>query len=192
MKETTMTEQTMTEAPDAIGTLRAAEAEYAAVASEIARLRTVLSGSVSEAVTRRISRQVFDKDGRVQVAGGDVVELMSRQTTATERVAARQALPGLEIRLLDAEVAVEQARTAAAEAAGVARDAALAEGLALVRKDLPGLLRTQRQLQARWQAFAAQCERIDQHLGATRFFVMAPGAQFDLFVAHCRESFEIE
>lgn len=75
------------------------------------------------------------------------------------------------------------------------REALVAEGLAVVRADLPRLLRETRRVQQQWQQFQGRCAALDQRLGQARFteaawgFVMAPGAQFGAFVAHCHESY---
>jgi hypothetical protein len=68
-----------------------------------------------------------------------------------DRVRARRALPEAEGRLLDAEVQLQAAQQHAAVVARVAHEATMREGEAVLRRELPGLLKDLRRQQQRWQ-----------------------------------------
>lgn len=165
--------------------------------AEVQRLRQLALGIAESRWIQRTSRRHFIT-GEGVAAEADITEDVLETDPAPDglaRLRAQQALPAAEQRLLEAEVQQEQARQRAAVDERVAREAVVAEGEALVRRELPRLLRETRQVQQAWQAFEAKCAALDQRLGQARFteaawgFVMAPGAQFDAFVAYCREAY---
>ena len=179
-------------------TLAEAQATLTRLQSEAAALRAALTGEVHSPTTRREEQARVTQTGAVERVLVDVLYDDVRQVSALERRQARRRLDAVVEEMKVAEEAVEVARAAAATAARAAREALVAEGLALVRRELPDLVRRQAQLQQEWQRLQGHLEALDQRLGMARFteaawgLVMAPGAQFDAFVAHCRESYGLD
>jgi hypothetical protein len=70
-------------------------------------------------------------------------------------------------------VEIRRAELAVVEAATAAHAQALADGDALIRRELPGLVQAQRTLQKQWQAFAVKLEACDHRTGGLQRFVPA-------------------
>lgn len=193
MKSTTLTKPESKPIPS----LRDAEAAHAQADAEVARLRELCSGQVATRVSRTTRQGFINARGVGEQR--DVTEAVweTRAVDRLDRMRAQQALPGAEAARLEAAAQLEGARQRAAVAARTAREALEAEGLALLRRELPRLVREQRRVQAEWQALQARGAALDQRLGMERFapagwpFVMGPGAQLDAFVAYCRAAYGI-
>lgn len=102
-----------------------------------------------------------------------------------------------ELRTLD--IAIKKAELEVDAAHRTAQAAALAEGRRLVEAELPALVKAQRELQRRWQAFATKLEACDHAAGGMRHFapagwpeVMAPGGVFDGFVTYMAAGYRLD
>jgi len=98
------------------------------------------------------ARGLPDADGGAARQEADIAEdvLVTDPVDGLDRLRAKQALPAAELQWLESEAALEQARRAAAVRS--ARSASgCSPGTAMVRRELPRLLREQRQLQRQWQ-----------------------------------------
>ena len=178
--------------------LAEARATLTRLQTEAVELRRVATGTTSVETVRREVHGIINQQGRAETVEIDAPHTETRAISTLERLQATRRLDELALEIARAEEAVEIARMAAAVADRQARDALVAEGVALVRRELPELVRRQRQLQREWQAFLGRCAAVDQRLGLPRFteaawpFVMAPGAQFDAFVAACRAAYQLD
>lgn len=192
----TKTMRTDLEAP----TPSLAEGQAAATAAdaEVERLKALIRGTVDTWETRHETRQIVTRTGAIETVEVDTPVFVSREVPLGERLEAKRRLPAAELYQLECAAALEAARGRDAEAGRRAREQAVAEGVALLRRELPRILREQRRVQAEWRALQARCEALDQRLGMARFaeagwpFVMAPGAQLDAFVACCVATYGLD
>jgi hypothetical protein len=172
-----------------------ARAALGALQTEAASLRLLVQGERPAAVVRHEQHQVVRPSGAVEVVQIDTPTIETQYVSALERLKARRRLAVVEDDLALAEQVLEEARAAgggrrAGDPGGVGR-----RGPGGGPRDLPRLVRETRRVQREWQQFQARCATLDQRLAQARFteaawgFVMAPGAQFDAFVAHCLASY---
>jgi hypothetical protein len=171
-----------------------AQAALDAARGEHARLQERASGTVGRWGSRREERVYVTATGQPATAMVDTPIWETEPVGPLERVRARRALGDAADRVAICEEQLEAARQREAEAARTTREQVVGEGLALLRRELPRILREQRRVQAEWRALQARCEALDQRLGQARFTEAAwpfGMAQFDHFVAHCRAAYGV-
>ena len=139
--------------------LAEARATLTRLQTEAVELRRVATGTTSVETVRREVHGIINQQGRAETVEIDAPHTETRAISTLERLQATRRLDELALEIARAEEAVEIARMAAAVADRQARDALVAEGVALVRRELPELVRRQRQLQREWQAFLGGARR---------------------------------
>lgn len=162
--------------------------------TEMHRLNQVLAGEVRTTTMESVERTVYSQQGHARRVSVEEPVTVSRTTTVAERIRAELELPGAKVELRLAQERLEEAKAVHATATRARQEQAIVAGLETVKRELPGLLKDLKAVQARMIAFSETMGKLDAELGR-RYFqeavwpYMLPNEGLDFFVAYVTETF---